>query len=1174
MNRHYYRKDQPVEVEEMEAVVAVHTDEAADDASRYQRRATDGRAAIRKAAPELDDDTIDAFERAGWLVVKENADRRRAVREGNVPDGADAAGTLVVHDDGRVVIATDVLTVQLDPSLDRPEVDAELEAAGLSVLVELRFAPNLFEVRTGNGDALDASVALHENPNFVFAEPSFVEHVPQRFTPTDPDYADQWQWNNTGAGGGTAGADVAAEAAWDHTRGAGIRVAVVDNGFDTDHEDLAAGVGPGSGFFVSGSPVTFTAGTAGMPDEDHGTFCAGMVGAREGNARGGVGAAPESELMLVACLTDQVGSQATLARAIAYAADPTTEVATANADDGADVIVSSLGPNGANWALMTVLDLAVQAAAANGRGGLGTAIFWAASNGNNVDVSLDQVVSHPDVIAVVRSDRNDMEDNAARGAEVELIAPGVNVVSTQSGDNYGPSTGTSFAAPCAAGCAALALSADPGMTRDQLRQLMRDTAEQIGGVVYDAAGHNDDYGFGRVNAFDAVAQAARRIQLLTSHVTFNDVPEAETTARAVVWEVSGVEDLTFEVVSGPTTTSGPASSFSLLLGSSTTVPAPGIGATEHARIWLTYTGTNAGDTAAGEVVVRSVQTGQEWTVPISANTVDRPTAGLVMVMDKSGSMDWDAGDGRSRVEVLRESANVLVDLLRPDTGIGVVRFDHDAGVVMNVVDAGPEIFGAGRAQAAAAVAGHVANPAGATSIGDGVASAGTMLDTVAGTYDTTAMIVLTDGQENAPAYIADVAGSIDDTVFAIGLGEPSAINPAKLTQLTNGTGGYVNMTGVLSVDERFLLAKYYMQILAGVNNEQIVLDPSGWIQPGDAVKVPFQLSRADAATDVILLVPAPWVVNFQLVTPSGGTITPTTAGATFVTGSNVAYYRLTLPHVDAGGGEHWAGEWTALLEVDRDRFHKWLSHLEGTDLVTYEQAVAHGVHYSLEVHSRSSLTLKASLHQKEIEPGATMHLVARLAEYDLPVDGDRATVRAELVGPAGNDVVKLMPSGGGVFEAEYVAKHYGIYRFRLVAEGRSLHRERFTREQLLSGSIYVPRPAEGDPEPPKEDGSGCQERIRILIEVLHDRRLAKLLDAALGEYGTDLAEVIECLRKLVEADQSGPVVRPKLPIDVIRPPLVRPIRALEPAESAGGAPLMASALADGLRRLAADLDQG
>ncbi|AQP44673.1 S8 family serine peptidase [Tessaracoccus flavus] len=1172
MNRHYYRKDQAVEVEEVDAVVAVHTDTQADEKSRFRRAETEDRAAIRKAAPQLDDDALDAFERAGWLVVKQNARARRAVREGTVPDGADAAGTVLVHDDGRVVIATDVLTVQLNPGMGRAEVEAELDAAGLTVLNELRFAPNLFEVRTAQGNALDASVALHENQAFVFAEPSFIEHVPQRFTPADTEYADQWQWSNTGQAGGTAGADVSAEAAWDHTRGAGIRVAVIDNGFDADHEDLAAGVGAGSGFFTGGSPAGFTVGTAGMPDENHGTFCAGMVGAREGNARGGVGAAPESELMLLACLNDQVGSQTTLARAVAYAADPSTEVAGADPATGADIIVSSLGPNGAAWTLMTVLDLALQAAATNGRGGLGTAIFWAASNGNNVDVALDQVVSHADVIAVVRSDRNDMEDNAARGAGVELIAPGVDVVNAFSGNTYGPWTGTSFAAPCTAGCAALALSVDPGMTRDQLRQLMRDTADQIGGVVYDAAGHNDDYGFGRVNAFAAVAGAARHLQLLTPNVVFNDVPEGDTVARAVVWEVSGVEDFTFEVFSGPSTITGPAGSFSLLLGPTVTVPAPGVGVTSHARIWVTYTGTNAGDTATGELVARSLLTGQQWTIGLSANTIERPTAGVVMVMDKSGSMDAGAGDGRTRVEVLRESASVLVDLLRPETGIGVVRFDHDSDVVMNVTDAGPEAFGAGRAQAIAAVAGHVANPGGATSIGDGVAAAGTLLDAVSGVYEKTAMIVLTDGQENAPALISDVAGSIDDTVFAIGLGEPSAINPAKLTELTNGTGGYVNMTGVLSSDERFLLSKYYLQILAGVSNEQIVLDPQGWIQPGDPVKVPFQISRADSATDVILLAPAPWVVNFQLVAPGGETITPATSGVSYVTGASVAYYRLSLPHVGAGGDEHWGGEWTALLEVDKDQFYRWLAKLEGSDPKAYEMANAHGLQYALEVHSRSSLTLNAALHQEHIQPGSVLHLVARLSEYGIPVDDDRARVHAELTGPSGYDEVKLHQTAPGVFEADYKAADYGVYRFRVVAQGRTLHRERFTREQLVSGSIYAPRPPEGDPRPPKdEDTNTCTERIRILVSVLgKDPALVKRLEELLRRQGTTLTAVLECLQKMAGSTRPVPV-RPTIPefprpIDVFRPPVLDPFRA--EATDIAEVPLTAAALAEGLRRFA------
>jgi hypothetical protein len=379
-----------------------------------------------------------------------------------------------------------------------------------------------------------------------------------------------------------------------------------------------------SGFFKGGAiGATFTQGTAGMPDSNHGTFCAGMVGARRGNAVGGVGAAPDCELMLVACLGDQVGTQTTLARAVAYAANPATEVPGADPADGADIVVSSLGPNGADWDLTTTLQLAIEGAAAAGRQGRGLAIFWAASNGRNVSVSLDEVVSHPDVIAVVRSTRGDLEDNAARGPEVELIAPGVDVFSTESGDDYGTSTGTSFAAPCAAGCAALALSVNPDLTRDELRRVMRASADQIGGVVYDATGHNDDYGFGRVNAFQAVVLAARRVQLLTPSAVFADVPEGETAARAVVWEVGGVQDLTFEVVSGPVTVSGPADAFAVLNGTSVVAPAPGVGVVGHARLWLTYTGATAGSTATGEVVVRCVQTGEQWTVSLSANTVAR-----------------------------------------------------------------------------------------------------------------------------------------------------------------------------------------------------------------------------------------------------------------------------------------------------------------------------------------------------------------------------------------------------------------------------------------------------------------------------------------------------------------------------------------------------------------------
>jgi hypothetical protein len=236
-----------------------------------------------------------------------------------------------------------------------------------------------------------------------------------------------------------------------------------------------------------------------------------MVAARHNNGRDGCGSAPECELLLVASRGDQVGTQATLARAVAYAADPRLEVAGADVAAGADVIVSSLGPNGANWALTTVLDNAILFAARQGRRGRGIPIFWASSNGNNVDIGLDQVVSHANVIAVGRSRRDDREDNSARGPQLDFLAPGVNVTSTASGGGTRMATGTSFAAPLAAGIGALVLSVNPDLTADEVCRILRDTCDKIGGVTYDAAGHHDDYGSGRVNGFRAVVRAMQSI---------------------------------------------------------------------------------------------------------------------------------------------------------------------------------------------------------------------------------------------------------------------------------------------------------------------------------------------------------------------------------------------------------------------------------------------------------------------------------------------------------------------------------------------------------------------------------------------------------------------------------------------------------------------------------------
>jgi subtilisin family serine protease len=510
MDREYYSRGERKSIEVLDDVVAI---KVPPDVQGVAAGPRDFGTEVRAADSGIPPETLEAFQNANWLLVEPAPDVSRSLDAREAPAGTEDVGLVVRRDNGTVGIATQRLNVQVAGNFSEAEAEAIVADAGLQIRGRLRFAPNLFEVDAEPGeDSLAASLRLHDDPRFEFAEPSFTEHIPARLRPTDPKFDQQWQWSNTGGNGGRAGADVAAEKAWEHTRGKGVRVAVIDNGFNAEHEDLKSGVAAVSGFFADGTdPATFTPGTLGMPQSDHGTFCAGMVGARHNNNVGGCGAAPESELMLVACLGDQVGTQTTLARAVAYAADPSTEGG--NRSDGADIAVSSLGPNGADWDLTQTMDLALQFAAANGRSGRGLAIFWAASNGRNVDVLKDKVVSHPDVIAVVRSTRKDLEDNAARGPEVELIAPGVDVFSTTGDGSYGTSTGTSFAAPCAAGCAALALSMNPRMTRDELRAIMRDSAGKIGGVVYDANGHNDDYGFGRVDANEAVLKAIASIKV-------------------------------------------------------------------------------------------------------------------------------------------------------------------------------------------------------------------------------------------------------------------------------------------------------------------------------------------------------------------------------------------------------------------------------------------------------------------------------------------------------------------------------------------------------------------------------------------------------------------------------------------------------------------------------------
>ena len=76
------------------------------------------------------------------------------------------------------------------------------------------------------------------------------------------------------------------------------------------------------------------------------------------------------------------------------------------------------------------------------------------------------------------------------------------------------------------------------------------------------------------------------------------------------------------------------------------------------------------------------------------------------------------------------------------------------------------------------------------------------------------LVVLTDGVENSPRFIADVAGDINEFTYAVGLGQPQNISVPALQSISGNNGGYLLVTGAIGTDNRFLLQKYFLQILA------------------------------------------------------------------------------------------------------------------------------------------------------------------------------------------------------------------------------------------------------------------------------------------------------------------------------------------------------------------------
>jgi Common central domain of tyrosinase/von Willebrand factor type A domain len=602
-------------------------------------------------------------------------------------------------------------------------------------------------------------------------------------------------------------------------------------------------------------------------------------------------------------------------------------------------------------------------------------------------------------------------------------------------------------------------------------------------------------------------------------INFNDVPTGETAARAAVFKIFACGDVTLEVKAG----TGPAAPYSVLTPGGSVVVHHAPTSYVEGRIWLGFKGGVAGTAApSGSVTIHCVETGQDFPFTLHANSIARPTIATMLCLDQSGSMGWLAGVDATtkRIDILHLAATNFVQLAedssRVGDGVGMVSFDQNAypGVAVT------RNTGTGFDLAPVIAAIQNIQPAGATSIGNGLQLARNMLNPVTG-YDQQALIVFTDGLENTPLFIADVMGSINSRTYAVGLGTAQQVSTGALNALTNGTGGSLVLSGPLStsVDDYFRLRKYFLQILAGVMNNTIVTDPAGYIALGMKLRIPFVLNETDIDSTVILLTDLPsQVLNFLIETPAGDLMDPAQAGmlgATFAVGTNMSYYRFTLP-LPLGGKPAQDGTWYAVLEVN-DRLFERYAHDRDQSLGSWSARMAHGVRYSVNAHALSNLRMDARISQNSLELGATMTIRAMLTEYGIPVD-HRATVRAELQRPDGTQTTLFLAEGEpGVFQASTVAPIQGVYRFHVVASGVTMRGLTFTREQLLSGAVLPggnnPFPTSG-PSTRGQDEAVCQ----LLQCLLRPEALGRLL----AEHHVDPNSLQKCVESWCELRLAPP----------------------------------------------------
>jgi subtilisin family serine protease/methionine-rich copper-binding protein CopC len=360
------------------------------------------------------------------------------------------------------------------------------------------------KITAPNDRDLETIISAYQNdPNVEYAQPNYVHQL--HFVPNDSLFEQQ-----------RALQILQAPDAWDIQRASpDILVGVIDTGIDYTHEDLRDALwinlgedlngngqvdssdfngldDDGNGFVddirgwdFTDAPTFPDGGDFREPDNDpfdengHGTSVAGIIGATGDNVTGIAGLAFGCQIMNLRAGTS-LGflEEDDVASAIVYAVE-----------NGARIINMSFGDQVASPLLRDVMQYAYN-----------QNCVLVASAGNSATDQIHFPSGFSETISVGATDEDDrLAGFSNYGSSVDVVAPGVNILTTKRENQYGSFAGTSASAPFVSALAALILSKTPQLSNESVRGLITSSTDDLGELGWD-----NFFASGRINASKAL----------------------------------------------------------------------------------------------------------------------------------------------------------------------------------------------------------------------------------------------------------------------------------------------------------------------------------------------------------------------------------------------------------------------------------------------------------------------------------------------------------------------------------------------------------------------------------------------------------------------------------------------------------------------------------------------